>query len=137
MINQSFQGTPTSRRSPLVCLNTITAGQPVLIGKMSAVSLDTAADLPNGTPTFLFGGSFALTVVAKSSVSPGVNAAINPGDAIYADGGTLDGTSNMTTGFTLNANAAGVLFGYLDPTGPGILSGQTNTAAVVLLARGL
>jgi hypothetical protein len=137
MINQSYQGTPTSRRSPLTSLDTIVAGDPVLVGAMSGVSLDTAADLPAGTPTILFGGSFALTVVAKSSVSPGVNAAVNPGDAIYADGGTLDSASNITTGFTLNKNTAGVLFGYLDPTGPGILAGQTNTAAVVVLPRGM
>jgi len=136
MINQIYAGTPTSRRSPLTSLNTVTAGQPVLIGALPAVALDTAADVAAETPTFLFGGTFALTVTAKSSLSPSVSAAIKPGDAIYADGGTLDSASNFTTGFTLDKNSSGVLFGYADPTGPGLASGTTGIINV-LITKGM
>lgn len=103
---------------------------------MSGVSMDTAANVANSLPTILFGGSFALTVTAKSGLSPSVNAVINPGDPIYADGGTLDAASNMTTGFTLDANSGAVLFGHLDPTGPAIPTG-TTAVATVLFSRGM
>jgi hypothetical protein len=115
----------------------VTAGQAVLIGKLPSVALDTAASVANGTPTFLFGGSFALSVTAKSSLSPSTGKAINPGDPIYADGGTLDSASNMTTGFTLDANSSGTLFGYLDPTGPALASGTTATVNVLLAGPGM
>ena len=136
MINQIFAGTDTSRRSPAACLSTVTAGQPVLIGVLPGVAIDTAANVAGNTPTFMFGGTFALTVTAKSSLSPSTGKTINPGDAIYADGGTLDTASNMTTGFTLDANSGGTLFGHLDPTGPAL---ATGTAAIVnvLLSRGM
>lgn len=136
MINQGYAGTDTSRRNPSTCLSTVTGNQPVLIGAMPAVAKDTAANVANGTPTFLFGGSFSLSVTAKSALSPVTNKAINPGDKIYADGGTLDAASNMTTGFTLDANSGGVFFGHLDPTGPGILAGVTATVLVWVGASG-
>lgn len=138
MINQIYAGTDTSRRNPSVCVSTLVAGQPLLIGNtaaghhMSGVSMDTAANVANSLPTILFGGSFALTVTAKSSLSPSTGETINPGDPIYADGGTLDSASNMTTGFTLDANSNAPFFGNLDPTGPALLSGTTATVTVVL-----
>ena len=131
-INQIYPGTPTSRRNPSVCYSGVLSGNPYLIGGLPAVALDTAANVAGGTPTFELGGAFALTVTAKSSLSPSTGKAINPGDPIYADGGTLDAASNITYGFTLDANSGGVLFGHLDPTGPGITSGTTTTATVVL-----
>lgn len=136
MINQIFAGTDTSNRSPAACLSTVISNQPVLVGVLPGVAQDTAANVANGTPTFKFGGSYGLTVTAKSSLSPSVNKAIAPGDPIYADGGTLDAASNMTTGFTLDANSGGVLFGHLDPTGPGLGAGLTATV-IVLLSRGM
>ena len=136
MINQVFAGTDTSRRNPSTCYASVTAGSPYLIGALPCVALDTAANVANQTPTFLFGGSFSLTVTAKSSLSPSTNKAINPGDAIYADGGTLDAASNMTYGFTLDANSGGTLFGHLDPTGPALPTGTTATVTVVL-SRGM
>lgn len=138
MINQIYPGTDTSRRTFSVCYAGVIAGGPYIIGAvasnrcMSFVALDTAANVANGLPTGLFGGSFALTVTAKSSLSPSTNAVINPGDPIYADGGTLDAASNMTYGFTLDANSAGVYFGNLDPTGPALTAGTTATVTVVL-----
>ena len=136
MINQVYAGTPTSRRNPGICYGGVTAGQPILIGVIAGVAMDTAANVANGIPTFELGGAFALTVTAKSSLSPSTNKVINPGDAIYADGGTLDTASNMTYGFTLDANSGGVLFGHLDPTGPALAAGTTGTVTVIL-SRGL
>ncbi len=137
MINQIYPGTDTSRRNPSACVSTLTAGAPVLVGALPGVALDTAANVASLLPTILFGGSFALTVTAKSALSPSTNKAIAPGDPIYADGGTLDAASNMTTGFTLDANSStGVLFGYLDPTGPALATGTTGVVTVLLL-RGM
>lgn len=135
-INQVYAGTPTSRRNPSVCYSGVIAGQPYLIGGVQAVALDTAASVANGTPTFELGGAFSLSVTAKSSLSPSTNKAINPGDPIYYEGGTLDTASNMTYGGTLDANSSGVLFGHLDPTGPGIPTG-TTVVATVMLDKGL
>ncbi|MGB8840953.1 MAG: hypothetical protein WCC64_07755 [Aliidongia sp.] len=138
MINQIYAGTDTSRRNPSDCVSSLLSGQPVIIGTttgghhMSGVSMDTAANVANSLPTILFGGSFALTVTAKSGLSPSVNAVINPGDPIYADGGTLDTASNMTTGFTLDANSGAAFFGNLDPTGPALTAGTTAVVTVVL-----
>lgn len=138
MINQIYPGTDTSRRAPSACVSTLLSNQPVIVGatanghSMSGVAMDTAANVANQLPTILFGGSFSLTVTAKSSLSPSVNAAILPGDPIYADGGTLDAASNMTTGFTLDANSSGVFFGNLDPTGPTLPAGTTAVVTVVL-----
>jgi hypothetical protein len=98
--------------------------------------MDTAANVASNIPTFMFGGTFALTVTAKSSLSPSTGKTINPGDPIYADGGSLDAASNMTTGFTLDANSGGTLFGHLDPTGPALTTG-TTAVVNVLLSRGM
>jgi len=137
VINQIYAGTDTSRRNPSDCVSTLISGQPVVMGSggthpMSGVAMDTAANVANSLPTILFGGSFALTVTAKSSLSPSTNAVINPGDAIFADGGTLDSGSNMLIGFTLDANTGGVFFGNLDPTGPALTAGTTAVVTVVL-----
>lgn len=137
MIDQAFTGTPTSRRNPGTCYSGVLAGNSYLIGVLPAVALDTAANVANGNPTFLFGGSFALSVTAKSALSPSVGQTIKPGDPIYADGGTLDAASNMTYGFTLDANTGGKLFGYLDPTGPALLTGTTATVNVLLAGPGM
>lgn len=132
MKNQVLLGTPTSPRfAP--CPSTVKAGDPVLIGTIPAVALnDYNAD--TGGTTFYVNGSYLLTVIAKSSESPSVGAAINPGDNIYAVG-TLDPTTNVTTGLTLDKNSSsGVFFGKLDPqVGVAIGSGQTDTAAAVRL----
>ena len=136
MQNQYLTGTPTSRRF-CACPTTVKSGDAVLLGSIPAVALDNYQSNEGGT-TFLLGGSFFLTVIAQSG-SPLAGHQINPGDKLYAEGGTLDPTTTVTTGFTLNADATyGVFFGYLDPNllqAP-ILSGVTNTAAPVLLGIG-
>ena len=130
MKNQGLAGTPTSPRFAL-CPTTVKAGDAVLLGGIPAVALNDYSSLTLGT-VFYTNGSFYLSVTAKSSLSPSTGAAINPGDKVYADGGTLDATTNVTTGFTLDANSStGTLFGTLDPQQTKILTTVTNAAALV------
>ncbi len=86
--------------------------------------------VPTGNVGFKFIGVFFLTVTAKSVLSPGTSTAINPGDAVYADGGTYDATTGMTYGFTLDVNSStGSFFGYcLDA----VTAGVTQIARVLL-----
>lgn len=136
MKNQVRTGTPTSREFAL-CPSTVVGGDAVLIGKLPAVALS-SYDANTGGAVFCFNGSFALSVTAKSSLSPSTGAAINPGDKIYADGGTLDAGTNVTTGFTLDANSStGVLFGWLAPDAATISSSATNTSAEVQIGGSL
>jgi predicted RecA/RadA family phage recombinase len=128
--NQVLTGTPTSRRFAL-CPSTVKAGDPVFLGTIPAVALDDYQTLTLGT-TSLTNGSFALSVTAKSALSPSTGHAINPGDTVYADGGTLDSTTNVKTGFTLDANSStGTAFGTLDPEQALIASTVTNASAWV------
>lgn len=128
MKNQLYTGTPTSRRQ-VACPTTVKAGDAVLVGTEPMFALDDYQANLGGT-TFLYNGTFTATVIARSTESPVVTKAINPGDPLYAVG-TLDAATNVTTGLTIDANAGGTAFGRLDPTGPGITAGATNTAAGV------
>lgn len=135
MKNQVFTGTPTGRRFAL-CPSTVKAGDAVLIGSLAAFALDDYQAITGGT-TFLLNGSFNVAVVANSVLSPPTTHAINPGDKVYYDGGTLDATTNVTTGGTIDANSStGKFFGNLDPNGPGITAGVTSTSAVVEIVTG-
>lgn len=134
MKNQVYTGSPTSRRFS-ACPTTVKAGDPVLLGKVPAFALDDYQANEGGT-TFLMGGTFTTTVVGQSG-SPLVGHQISPGDALYAEGGVLDVTTNCTTGFSLNGDSVnGVPFGNLGANGGTILSGVTNTAAQVFLHYG-
>jgi hypothetical protein len=78
-------------------------------------------------------GAFNLAVQGEFGC-PLVLHGFKPGDPVYADidgaGGTYDATTNCWTGFKLNGNDGGVLFGYvLDAVAAG--SG-TTTVRVVL-----
>jgi hypothetical protein len=132
MINQRFTGTPTSRRQ-VVLPNVATfaaSGVPILIGTEPGVTLDSYQSNLSGC-TVLLNGTFNLTVIGRSANSPAVTAAVNPGDPLYASGGTYDATTNITYGFSLDKNISGVPFGRLDPNETKILAGVTNTAAGV------
>ena len=138
MVNQSFTGTPTSRRFAK-CPSSIVAGQPVLIGGvLAAVALDSYQANTGGT-TFLFGGSFNLPVYGQTVLSPPTGAKIVPGGKVYADGGTTDATTGILYNFSLDANAGGVLFGFIDPEySNGVASNAApDTAAIVLIDREL
>ena len=132
MKNQSFAGTPTQARFAL-CPSTVKAGDAVLVGSEPAVALDDYQSNTGGT-TFYFGGSFNITVVGKSVLSPSSNLALGPGHKVYYDGGTLDSTTNVTTGGTIDGASGSTLFGYIDPSyTSGVTSGATDTAAIVRL----
>ncbi len=130
MRNQYFTGTNVSRRFAL-CPTTVLSGDPVLLGTIPAVALDDYQANTGGT-TFLCNGSFVLTVIAATVVSPMTGSAVKPGDKLYVTG-SLDSTTNVTTSLVISKASGGTLFGHLDPTYPTILTTVTDTAAVVVL----
>jgi hypothetical protein len=136
MINQVYTGTPTSRRqvtlpaAMLASPSTYPGGTPILVGTEPAFTLDQPQTAISGC-TCLFNGTFATTIVAQSSESPATGSAIKPGDALYANGGTLDSATNVTYGFTIDKHTAGTAFGHADPTYAGLGSGLTDTAGLV------
>jgi hypothetical protein len=84
--------------------------------------------VPDGNITIKTVGAFFLTVAAKTSINPGTGKQINPGDPIYADGGTLDTTDGILFGITLNCNSStGWLFGRAMDA---LASGTTGTIRV-------
>ena len=131
MKNQYFTGTPTQARFAL-CPTTVKAGDAVMVGSEPAVALDDYQSNTGGT-TFYFGGSFNLTVVGVTVISPVSNVALGPGHKVYYDGGTLDSATNVTTGGTLDGASGQPLFGFIDPSYVGVSSGVTDTAAIVRL----
>jgi hypothetical protein len=130
MKNQYFTGTNVSRRFAL-CPTTVLAGDPVLIGTIPGVALDNYQSNTGGT-TFLCNGSFVLTVIAATVVSPLTGSTVNPGDKLYVTG-SLDAATNITTSLVISKASGGTLFGHLDPTASAITSGTTSTSAIVVL----
>lgn len=130
MRNQYYTGTNVSRRFAL-CPTTVVSGDAVLIGTIPGVALDSYQANTGGT-TFLCNGSFVLTVVAATVISPVTGSTVNPGDKLYATG-TLDSATNITTGLTISKATGGTVFGHLDPSYTAITSATTDTAAVVVL----
>jgi hypothetical protein len=133
MKNQLFTGTNTSRRQLTLPNVGLKAGAPVLVGTEPFVLLDDYQANVAGC-TGLFNGTFTLTVVGQTSESPQVTHQINPGDNIYAVGGTLDAATNVRYGFTLDANSSsGILFGRLEPSplgGGPVAAGATALVGV-------
>lgn len=133
MINQIFTGTPTSYRFAK-CPTTVKGGDPVLLGTIPAVALNAYSSLTGGA-VFYFNGTFALTVIGQSAESPVTTHKISPGDDLYATG-TLDSTTNVTTGLTIDANSGNTKFGKLDPNYVAVGAGLTDTGAFVELVTG-
>lgn len=131
-INQVKYGIPQQRRW-FKCPSAVTSGMPVLIGTLAAVALD-AYDSSTGGTTFELTGSYALTVIGQSTQSPVSGLQINPGDELFASG-TLDATTGVTYNLTIDKTRGNTPFGNLDQS-TAILSGVTNTAAVVRLKEG-
>ncbi len=130
MINQNLSVTPTKTRQVQFPSTVVTPGTPMFLGNVPCINLDSyQANI--GGATCYFDGSYFLPVVGKSSLSPSVNAAIKPGDKIYASGGSRDATTNVLTGFTLCADSSGILFGTLNSQADTIAAGDTNDAAAV------
>ncbi len=130
MTNQSKTGTPTSRRFAF-CPTTVLAGDAVLVGSVPAVALNSYQAITGGA-VFDMNGSFFLSVLGSTAISPISGHALKPGDKVYADGGTLDSTTNVTTGFTLDANTGGTLFGRIDLDDAGVGSGLTGSPSVLI-----
>ena len=133
MINQIFSVTPTKTRQVEFPATVTVGGTPLFVGALPCINLDSYQSNVGGATNY-FDGAYSVPVVAANSISPFVGAAIKPGDPIYALGGVRDATTNVLTGFTLCADSAGILWGYLDPTEQTIASGQTNDAATVSIA---
>ena len=133
------------RGTPLQCAvptnSGIKSGDPVLLGTAGLAMVANESDGDTTRPStgivsFDVEGIFNLSVVAKTGLSPSVNSAVNPGDTIYADGGTLDTNTGIKTGFTLDKNSGGSVFGtavsITGGTGPLIAGGSTAVIAVRL-----
>lgn len=131
MINQLKIGDPRYNRW-YPCPTQVTSGMPVLIGTQAAVAMD-AYDSSLGGTTFCLDGSYALTVIAQSTLSPVSGLALAPGAELYASG-TYDATTGVTYNLTIDATRGNCPFGNLE--GPAIASGITNTQAAVRLKVG-
>ena len=135
MINQILSVTPTKTGQVLFPATVTLPGTPMLVGSIPAMNLD-AYQQTIGGATCYFDGCYALAVSAYSTSSPLTGKAINIGDPIYATGGSLDSPTNVTTGFTLDADSgdSSVLFGYLDSSNAGPLASGTTAVVNVRLA---
>lgn len=131
MMNQLYTGTPSSRRAVALPAALTTAGQLVLVGQIPAVTLDSYQTAVDGA-TVLMNGSFNLFVISRSANSPLVNTVIKPGDKLYVSGGTLDATTNVRYGGTIDANPSGTFIGYYDPSQAAMASGAGATVGVLL-----
>jgi predicted RecA/RadA family phage recombinase len=94
--------------------STVLTGDPLLVGIMPGVAETSygAQANPTGNVTVDMEGAFFLSVTAATVLSPQTGSAVKPGQALYADGGTLDSTTNVRTGFTIDKASGGVFFGY-------------------------
>lgn len=135
MINQVLSVTPTKTGQVKFPSTVTAAGTPMLVGKIPAINLD-AYQATIGGATCYFDGCYSLTVSAFSTPSPLTGKDIKIGDPIYATGGSLDAETNVTTGFTLDADSgdSSVLFGYLDSSNSGPLASGTTAVVNVRLA---
>jgi hypothetical protein len=130
MINQGLAVTPTKTRGTQFPSTLTVGGTPILVGVVPAVTLDAYQANVAGA-TCYFDGAYLLTVTGVSTLSPAVNAAIGVGAAVYMKGGTLDSTTNVTSGGVLCSDSSGVLFGYIDPQlGVTVGSGLTSQVYV-------
>jgi hypothetical protein len=94
---------------------------------------------PTGVPNpegigVQFIGVFFLPVVAVDGLSPANSVAIQPGDRIYASGGTYDATTGCTYGATLDHNEATGM--YIGNALDAVVAGQTTTIRVRLKVTG-
>lgn len=117
-------------------------GEPLMFGNASIGLAGVAQNSytpPTGVPNpqgvgVQFIGVFFLSVSGNLGDSPPTGAAINPGDRVYASGGTLDATTGCLYGFVLDANSStGRYFGNALDAVP---SGQTATIRVRLKVEG-
>ncbi len=114
------------------CPNTVTKGMPVLIGTMPAVAIDNYSAALGGCQ-FCLVGVFTLSVIAQSTQSPVSGLDLKPGDELFATG-SLDATTNVTTGLTIDKTRGNAPFGnYVGTTT--ITAGVTTAACAVKLTN--
>lgn len=117
--------------------------EPLMFGKAASIGLAGVAQNSYTPPTGIpnpqgigvqFDGAHFLSVSANDGASPPNGVAINPGDKVYATGGTYDAVTGCLYGFVLDANSSsGRYFGNaLDA----IPSGQIATIRVRLKMGG-
>ncbi len=131
MLNEVFQERPSNARfAP--CPTTVVAGDLCLIGtsKLPGVALEDYNASTGGT-VFRFSGTYTLTVIAATVVSPITGSEVQEGDEIYATG-TVDSATGVTHTLTLSKATGGSKVGTYDDPTP-ITSGTTETAARVRL----
>jgi hypothetical protein len=132
-------------RAPVAANNGVgpIANDPFVLGRGTSPSFgicgvcQTSYTPPTGIPTGFVStkteGVFILSVTATTSIG-GSGVQINPGDKVYADGGTWDQPTNWLYGFTIDANSStGCYFGNCLDT---VLSGVTQQARVRLKVSG-
>ena len=127
MLNQLY---PDGSVIQLPAPAAVTKGMPVLIGTMPAVAIDNY-NATTGRCTFCLEGIFVLTVIAQSTQSPVSGLTLKVGDELFASG-SLDATTNITTGLTIDKTRGNAPFGnYLGSAS--VTSGATSTTAPVRL----
>lgn len=117
--NRIFAKGTQLKVAPDLCANaTVASGDPVAVGQIPGVALDTADDTvaASGECTVQFDGVFDLEVVGTSDDGT-TGAAIGIGDVVYID---TDGTLNVDT-------SNGIRFGYALEA---VASGATETIKV-------
>lgn len=117
--NRIFAKGTQLKVAPDLCANaTVASGDPVAVGQIPGVALDTADDTvaASGECTVQFDGVFDLEVVGTSDDGT-TGAAIAIGDVVYID---TDGTLNVDT-------SNGIRFGYALEA---VASGATETIKV-------
>ena len=125
MLNQLF---PNGETLFFPCPTTITKGMPVLIGTMPGVAVDNYNATLGGCQ-FCLEGVYALTVIAQSTQSPVSGLTLRPGDELFASG-SLDATTNITSGLTIDKTRGNAPFGnYVGTTT--ITAGVTTTTCAV------
>ena len=116
----------------------ISSGQPLLYGESApmagvAVAAQNTAnpvyDSNSGYLTLDFEGAYNLTVVAETLGSLSAGAKFNPGDKVYASGGTYDPLTGITYGFVLCNDPNGTFFGRIMQS---LAAGVTATVTVIL-----
>jgi len=138
--NQAFESFGPRIQLLAPASTTIASGAVLLFGKGTkaiacvAETAQVSGSLPtydsnSGYITVQTTGAVNVSVKGQTQSSPSTGAAINRGDAVYADGGTYDATSGITTGSTLDADSNGTFFGIaLDP----VAASATTTIRVLL-----
>ena len=116
----------------------ISSGQPLLYGETAALPGVAVAAQNTANPNYDsnsgylgvdFEGVYNLTVFAGTLGSVSAGAKFNPGDKVFASGGTYDPVTGITYGFTLCQDPNGTFFGRIMQS---LAAGVTASVNVIL-----